>query len=178
MCSLGMKKISGYISGFYLNHFVLLSVDFDSITCYKWVMKTYQDILETEFNRRTNSNPSYSLRAFANQIGINHGALSQILSGKRVPSYKIMQKILIELELDEEQLSRFESSIVEAHKDRAPKRMNPYFKQILNSEKTSATNIRNIETERLDSIHSMSDRRTDPFTSIMFDRIILIVSNY
>lgn len=43
----------------------------------------YRDILQVEYQSRKARNQYYSLRAFAQSIGIGSGALSEILNGKR-----------------------------------------------------------------------------------------------
>ncbi len=43
----------------------------------------FVELLQTELARRKGSNPRYSLRAFARQLGIDHSALSQILRRRR-----------------------------------------------------------------------------------------------
>ena len=39
-------------------------------------------------------NPSFSIRAFANRLGIGSGALSQILNGRRKVSQKMAEQLL------------------------------------------------------------------------------------
>ena len=50
---------------------------------YKGCMEQFRVYLQKEFIKRNDKNENYSLRAFANHIGLNHGTLSSILSGKR-----------------------------------------------------------------------------------------------
>lgn len=49
--------------------------------------------LQDEYSRRCRTNSSYSLRAFAKQLGFDSSTLSQILSGKRKVSDKTVQKV-------------------------------------------------------------------------------------
>ena len=88
----------------------------------------YQDCIHAELNRRLQKNRAYSLRAFAKALRLEAGALSQYLSGKRVPSYKAAQKILRGLELTPEQEKRFLGSLARHHQSRGLKRMSPAFK--------------------------------------------------
>ena len=44
--------------------------------------------LSNEYTKARAKNPSYSLRAFSNRLGIQVSALSEILNGKRVISKK------------------------------------------------------------------------------------------
>lgn len=59
------------------------------------------EILDLELKRRMETNPSYSLRAFAKSLDIESGYLSRILSGKRTPGKKTAEKILSSLDLSE-----------------------------------------------------------------------------
>lgn len=52
---------------------------------------------------RKKKNPSYSLRALAKKWDINHTSLSQFLNGKRKLSPAIFQKIVSNLDLEEEE---------------------------------------------------------------------------
>jgi uncharacterized protein (TIGR02147 family) len=99
---------------------------------YDWLMLheplSYRDCLRAELNRRLQRNRAYSLRAFAQALRIEAGALSQYLSGKRIPSYKEAQKILNGLELAPNQEQAFFSSLARQHQSRGLKRMSPAFK--------------------------------------------------
>lgn len=46
-------------------------------------MEDFKNVLQQEYLRRVSKNRSYSLRAYAQHLGINHATLSTILSGKR-----------------------------------------------------------------------------------------------
>lgn len=61
--------------------------------------ETVRIILQKELARRCESNPRYSLRAFAKALGISHPLLSLVLSGKRRLSKKSAQKIAEKLPL-------------------------------------------------------------------------------
>ncbi|PIU00880.1 MAG: hypothetical protein COT74_02980 [Bdellovibrionales bacterium CG10_big_fil_rev_8_21_14_0_10_45_34] len=67
----------------------------------------YRLALRRELERRCEQNPRYSIRAFARSIGVNDGALSQIISGKRVPSDRTSKKLMMALELDPVNAQRF-----------------------------------------------------------------------
>lgn len=49
--------------------------------------------LAREFSERSARNSQYSLRSFAKSLDINHATLSLLLSGKRLPSRKMINKI-------------------------------------------------------------------------------------
>ncbi len=67
-------------------------------------MKTFlfQTILTNELNRLKESNPKYSLRAFAKKLGISPALLSQLINGNRFLTYPIALKIFNVLSLDKE----------------------------------------------------------------------------
>lgn len=52
------------------------------------------NIITNEFSKRKAGNPSYSLRAYSNSLGIQASALSEILNGKRKLSKKMAAKAL------------------------------------------------------------------------------------
>ena len=65
--------------------------------------KETRELLLIELNRRRNRNALYSLRAFARDLGIGVGSLSEVLSHKREFSRKNLAKILQHLEITQEQ---------------------------------------------------------------------------
>jgi len=58
------------------------------------------ECLQREFTLRRSRNSSYSLRAFARSLGVNPGALSQILNGKRSLTAQSTKKILRAMNID------------------------------------------------------------------------------
>lgn len=62
--------------------------------------------LTTEFEKRRESNPQYSLRSFSRNVGINDSTLSQIMRGKRKITDKTFNHIAAALNLDVEQLMK------------------------------------------------------------------------
>jgi len=69
----------------------------DLDVCYKQRMlltcTSYRDFLSAELVRRVRANPHYSQRAFAKQLGLSPGELSEIFRGKRSLSLKSALKI-------------------------------------------------------------------------------------
>lgn len=63
------------------------------------VLESYRDILTSEFQRRQDRNPRYSLRSFAGFLGMSPAHLSQVLSGKRALSFKAAESIASRLSL-------------------------------------------------------------------------------
>jgi transcriptional regulator with XRE-family HTH domain len=49
-------------------------------------------VLNSEFRRRSERNPRYSLRAFARDLGSDHSTLSQILRGRRSLSPRMVRQ--------------------------------------------------------------------------------------
>ncbi len=90
----------------------------------------FKKCIQEELARRCEKNPSYSLRAFARSCNLTPGELSQILSGKRIPSYKVALKVLSTLDLSPKEKAQFLSSLAERHKSRGLQRLNPVFKRM------------------------------------------------
>lgn len=58
-----------------------------------------QEALKQEYKRRCDLNPSYSVRAYAQSLGINSGSLTSILNGKRSIGPRVAKKLINQLEL-------------------------------------------------------------------------------
>src|SRR5215467_13355636 len=63
--------------------------------------------LQSELARRCLSNPQYSLRSFALQLGINHSTLSQLLRGKRAMTPRMIETLGERLKLRAEEIDAF-----------------------------------------------------------------------
>jgi len=101
----------------------------------------YKQFLQEELAKRCEKNPSYSLRAFAKVCNLSPGELSQILSGKRIPTYKVAQKILGGLDLSPQEESQFLGSLALKHQSRGLKRLNKVFKEMKSAPVPKAINI-------------------------------------
>lgn len=64
-----------------------------------------QKLLQRKFAELQAANPRYSLRAFSKKVGLNPGALSGILNGKRNVSSKLVERIAERLLLDPQERS-------------------------------------------------------------------------
>jgi len=95
-------------------------------------MPFFRRRLSDELARRAERNPGYSLRAFARALRTDPGALSRILSGQKVPSYKLSQRIFQTLMLSPEEQNEFLSSIVRTRQSTGIKRLSPVLKQFRN----------------------------------------------
>ncbi|MGZ3727044.1 MAG: TIGR02147 family protein [Pseudobdellovibrio sp.] len=60
-------------------------------------------LLQVELSARRNRNSQYSLRAFARDLGIGLGSMSEVMTGKRALSPKNLMKVLQNLNLSPEQ---------------------------------------------------------------------------
>lgn len=52
-----------------------------------------QRILIEDFENRKTKNPSFSVRAYSLKLGVNHSALSEIMSGKRIVGLKLAERL-------------------------------------------------------------------------------------
>lgn len=93
----------------------------------------YQKRIREELQRRCDTNPRYSVRAFARALKLDAGALSRILSGKQVPSLKVAQKLLSVLDLSAEEKSSFLSSLAKKQKSRKLQRLSSVFRNFTGS---------------------------------------------
>ena len=73
----------------------------------------YRDILRVEFQSRKARNQYYSLRAFAQSLGIGSGALSEILKGKRNLGINKARAIVDKLNFDQNEKENFLNSVLE-----------------------------------------------------------------
>lgn len=68
-------------------------------------------LLRDEFAQRQRKNPAYSLRAFAQQIGLNPGTISSLFNGKRKLTPKTARKILKKMPMSPVKREVFQSSV-------------------------------------------------------------------
>lgn len=61
---------------------------------------TLELVLEREFLKRKGRNASYSLRAYAKDLGVDYSSLSRILNGQRKPSQKFAKNVITKLSLE------------------------------------------------------------------------------
>jgi uncharacterized protein (TIGR02147 family) len=70
--------------------------------------------LKEDFSRRQRKSSSYSMRAFARDLGVHHAALSAILSGKRGLPLKSSQHVIEKLGLGPKERTLFFDSLFKA----------------------------------------------------------------
>ena len=75
-------------------------------------MNTAQERLKSELEIRKKRNPNFSLRAFARWLSVSPGQLSQMLSGKRTITPKILDKIGQRLDFSPIEKSQLEASLI------------------------------------------------------------------
>ncbi len=89
----------------------------------------YSNLIRRELELRSEKNSRYSLRAFARSLGFEPTVISQILSGKRIPSYKTAQRLIQKLGLEPQVAQDFLASLAETHKNRGLQRQNHFLKE-------------------------------------------------
>lgn len=94
-------------------------------------MDTYLTMIHEEYARRRARNELYSIRAFARDLKMSSGSLSQILSAKRFPSVRCARHLIAALGMDDEQAERFLTSLAQRHGQRGLKRMRAAFRNRL-----------------------------------------------
>lgn len=87
----------------------------------------YREFLKSELVRRRTKNASYSMRAFACQVGLTQSALSQVLSGKKNLSNESATRIARQIGLAENEAEYFRTLVELA------KAQNPDLKKILSA---------------------------------------------
>lgn len=76
--------------------------------------KDMRKLLQSELTLRRGRNPLYSLRAFARDLGLGLGSISEVMSGKRNLSRKNLLKVLQNLDISTEQKKIFlDPSVIE-----------------------------------------------------------------
>jgi len=74
-------------------------------------------LLKDELYSRIENNPSYSLRAFARDLNIDHGTLSQIISGKRTLTLRNYLRMEPSLSITEEQKKSLRQEVCNEYSD-------------------------------------------------------------
>ena len=90
----------------------------------------FRSVIQEELARRCAKNARYSLRAFARALGFESVVISQILSGKRVPSPRTAKRIVQGLGLSPEQEHDFFASLAELQRSRGLRKLSPIFRKL------------------------------------------------
>jgi uncharacterized protein (TIGR02147 family) len=91
----------------------------------------YQRKLRDALSERVERNSRYSLRAFAQMLGLDPGAFSQMLSGKRFPSEKLAARIFENLDFSPAEQNEFLISLAQAKAKAGLKRISPDLRKLL-----------------------------------------------
>lgn len=70
-------------------------------------------VLKLELENRRIKNPRYSLRAFARDLGVSSGRLSEIINDEYFPGHKLLKRICTHLNLNETQIIELEKVLVQ-----------------------------------------------------------------
>ena len=108
---------------------------------------TYKYLIERELVRRCETNSRYSLRAMARALKLPPGALSQVLSGKRIPSFKMAQKFLESIELTPDEQREFIESLAKVQRTRGLERLHPIFKFKTGDQRPAPKNPKDLDLE-------------------------------
>ena len=104
----------------------------------------YKHCLKKELERRCESNPKYSLRAFARALRIDPGMLSRILSNQTIPTLKTSKKILGMIDLDPRERDLFLRSVVNAYQSKNMSKIS----QIMDGKELEDFEVERIEIDR------------------------------
>ena len=87
-------------------------------------------LLNDKFKEKKEINPSFSIRSWANQLGLkSHGALQQILAGKRTVPKKYIPSISQSLDLSVGETMYFET-LVDFEKAKTAEERDVYYKRL------------------------------------------------
>ena len=72
----------------------------------------FREFLREELKNRSESNPSYSLRAFARQLGVSASGLSMVMSGKVPVTLSFVEKIGAKLNIPEPDIHNYQLNLL------------------------------------------------------------------
>jgi uncharacterized protein (TIGR02147 family) len=107
----------------------------------------YKTAIQEELARRCEKNSRYSLRSFSSALGFNSAVISQILSGKRIPSSRTAKKLVSGLGLSPEQEHDFFASLADVQRSRGLQRMSPVFKQLQTADSFLKQTTQNLDID-------------------------------
>ncbi len=103
-------------------------------------------LLNERFKEKQGKNPSFSIRSWANQMGLaSHGGLQQILSGKRTVPKKYIPQIIKSLNFNTGEAMYFET-LVDFEKAKTPEEKDLYY-QRLNHLRPNKKEVQVVEIE-------------------------------
>ena len=134
-------------------------------------LKTHE-LLKERYHLKKEKNPSFSVRAWADQMGLNsHGGLQQILAGKRTVPKKYIPRIIQSLGLTTNEAMYFET-LVDFEKAKTVEEKDIYYKRLTHL-RPSKRKVQHLELENFkyfqNPLHSVigvmierSDFKNDP----------------
>lgn len=106
----------------------------------------FRQYLEDELNRRSQSSPRYSLRAFARHLEVDSSFLSKILNGKRTVTLRTIRMFGERLNMPTEELHRY----ADISRDRKMKRkLNRLLDKMPSEEREQSTITLTVDEARL-----------------------------
>ncbi len=103
--------------------------------------------LKREFQRIHRRNPNYTSSAFARDVGLSRGSLSEILAGKRNISYRTCQKIFFCFNWPQDKRKEFIYHAAKAAVTSGTQRVHPEFKRILTDRERPLFDAQKIQQE-------------------------------
>lgn len=85
-------------------------------------LQDYRKFIRDTLNEKVQSNPRYSLRAFARDLNVSPSILSEVISGKHGLSEKLANRIALKLGLNQEEKSLFCDQVTALHSRSSTKR--------------------------------------------------------
>lgn len=112
------------------------------------VANDFKHYLKNELTSRIDKNSRYSLRAFSKALEIDIGALSQIISGKRLLSLKKAKKIIEKLDLEIIEKDKFLKALANEHKLKKKSRLNPELRKIAKESSSNKVSSKNLAIDQ------------------------------
>ncbi|MFV3410282.1 TIGR02147 family protein [Bdellovibrio bacteriovorus] len=85
--------------------------------------KSVSQLLMQIYNKRRTQNPRYSQRAFARDLGLSSGHLSELLSDKRLPNKTTMTQLIRKLGLNGVDVDRFIEAAADSKKRKVQRKL-------------------------------------------------------
>lgn len=85
--------------------------------------KSFSQLLTQIFSKRRTQNPRYSQRAFARDLGVSSGHLSELMSDKRLPNKSTMNQLIKKLGLQDVDADRFHEAAHESKKRKVQRKV-------------------------------------------------------
>ncbi len=117
----------------------------------------YRKFLSERLASRVRKNARYSLRSFAQNLGVSAGTISQILNGTRSPSARLIERFFAATQPSSEEKAEFIRSLFEEKKSQGKKRISPKIKRAAERASSSPSPILAYGAIELDRFHLIAD---------------------